>query len=37
MDENGKIYIKCYEKDTHKPIVVEVRLRLARRMSSRLT
>ena len=23
IDENGKIIFKCYEKDTHKPIVVE--------------
>ena len=25
MDENGKIYFKCYEKLTHRPIVVEVK------------
>ena len=25
LDENGKIYLKCFEKDTHKPIVVEVK------------
>lgn len=24
MDENGKIFLKCYERDTHKPIVLEV-------------
>lgn len=25
LDENGKILFKCYEKDTHEPIVVEVK------------
>lgn len=25
LDENGKIYLKCYERNTHKPIVVEVK------------
>lgn len=25
MDENGKIYLKCYEKMTHNPIVLEVK------------
>ena len=25
LEENGKIYLKAYERDTHKPIVVEVR------------
>ena len=25
MDENGKIFLKCYEKMTHNPIVVEVK------------
>ena len=25
LGENGKIWFKCYEKDTHKPIVVEVK------------
>lgn len=25
LNENGKIWFKCYEKDTHRPIVVEVK------------
>ena len=25
MDENGKIYLKCYERNTHVPIVLEVK------------
>ena len=25
IDENGKIFLKCYEKMTHNPIVVEVK------------
>ena len=25
IDENGKIFLKCYERNTHNPIVVEVK------------
>ena len=25
IDDNGKIWLKCYEKDTHRPIVLEIK------------